>query len=199
MGGRKALEITPADAMLPEPPKSGKHILLEKAGFLWRRLTFSWQVVIRNIFRNKNRFALLVVGLSFAYGINTFPLYLLYAVTVMFSIQYDEYQNMDYVVEFKKPMNENVIIDLKHLIDGNETEPRLEYPFELKNGLRKKAVNIIGVPLDTYIFEFRDTDNNIIELTDKGYFTEALAKLLDVNKGDKITIKILFRGGRYGY
>ncbi len=56
-GGRRVLKIAPADAMLPEPPKSGKHILLEKVGFIWKRLTFSWKVVIKNILRNKRRFA----------------------------------------------------------------------------------------------------------------------------------------------
>lgn len=181
--------------MLPEPPKSGKHILLEKIGFFWRRLTFSWKMVIRNILRNKKRFALLVLGLALAYGINTVPLYMLDAVTAMFSIQYDEYQKMDYIVEFKKPMNEKAVKDLKHLADMNDTEPRLEYPFELKNGLREKAVNIIGVPIETSLLEFRDTNNNRVTLPDRGIFiTEALAELLDVNKGDKITIKNFMPG-----
>ena len=194
-GGRRVLKIAPADAMLPEPPKSGKHILLEKVGFIWKRLTFSWKVVIKNILRNKRRFAFLVLGLALAYGINTIPQYMLEAVTAMFSIQYGEYQKMDFIVDFKKPMNENVAKDLKHLAEIRGMEPRIEYPFELKNGLRKKAVNIIGVPTDTSFLEFRDTDNNLASLPDEGIFiTEALSKLLHVDKGDRITVKNLFPG-----
>lgn len=195
LGAWKVLKITPADAMLPEPPKSGKHILLERIGFVWKRLTFSWKVVTKNILRNKRRFVILVLGLALAYGINTVPQYMLEAVTAMFSVQYGEYQKMDFTVDFKKPMNENVTKDLKHLIEINSIEPRIEHPFKLKNGLREKAVNIIGVPVDTSFLEFKDVDNDSVRLSDKGIFiTEALSKLLHVDKGDKITIKNFLPG-----
>ena len=69
-------------------------------------------------------------------------------------------------------MNENVTKDLKHLAETRGMEPRIEYPFELKNGLRKKAVNIIGIPTDTSFLEFRDTDNNLASLPDKGYLLQ---------------------------
>ncbi|NLN49146.1 MAG: ABC transporter permease [Clostridiales bacterium] len=190
IGGRKALKIAPADAMLPEPPKSGKHIFLERVALVWKNLTFSWKLVIKNIFRNKRRFALLVLGLALAYGINTVPQYMLDAVTAMFSIQYNEYQKMDYIIEFKKPMSEKALGDLKHLVKSRDMEPRLEYPFDLKNGLKEQPANIIGVPTDTFFLEFRDTDNNKVTLSSNGIFiTESLAKILDVGKGDKITIK----------
>ena len=194
-GAWRVLNITPADAMLPEPPKSGKHILLERIGFVWKKLTFSWKVVIKNILRNKRRFALLVLGLALAYSINTVPQYMLEAVTAMFSVQYGEYQKMDFTVDFKSPMNEGVIKDLKHLVGTKSIEPRIEYPFELRNGLREKAVNIIGAPVDTSFLEFKDLDNNSVKLSDKGIFiTEALSKLLNVKKGEKITIKNFLPG-----
>ncbi len=194
-GAWRVLKITPADAMLPEPPKSGKHILLERIGFVWKKLTFSWKVVIKNILRNKRRFALLVLGLALAYSINTVPQYMLEAVTAMFSVQYGEYQKMDFTVDFKRPMNEGVIKDLKHLVGTESIEPRIEYPFELRNGLREKAVNIIGAPVDTSFLEFKDLDNNSVKLSDKGIFiTEALSKLLNVKRGEKITIKNFLPG-----
>ena len=195
LGAWRVLKITPADAMLPEPPKSGKHILLERIGFVWKKLTFSWKVVIKNILRNKRRFALLVLGLALAYSINTVPQYMLEAVTAMFSVQYGEYQKMDFTVDFKRPMNEGIIKDLKHLVGTKSIEPRIEYPFELRNGLREKAVNIIGAPVDTSFLEFKDLDNNSVKLSDKGIFiTEALSKLLNVKKGEKITIKNFLPG-----
>ncbi|MGI5999161.1 MAG: ABC transporter permease, partial [Lutispora sp.] len=66
MGARHVLGIMPADSMRPEPPKSGKHIFIEKITFIWSRLSFSWKMVIRNIVRMKRRFVFLVMGLAMA-------------------------------------------------------------------------------------------------------------------------------------
>lgn len=50
--------------MLPRPPKAGKRILLERIGPLWRRMSFSWKVTCRNIFRYKRRFLMTIIGIS---------------------------------------------------------------------------------------------------------------------------------------
>ena len=59
-----SLRETPATLMLPRAPAPGKRILLEHVGPVWRRLSFSWKVTCRNMFRYKRRFAMTVVGIS---------------------------------------------------------------------------------------------------------------------------------------
>ncbi len=59
-----SLRATPAELMLPRAPKAGKRILLERAGGLWRRVSFSWKVTLRNLFRYKRRFAMTVIGIA---------------------------------------------------------------------------------------------------------------------------------------
>ena len=54
----------PAALMLPRAPKAGKRILLERIHPLWRRLSFSWKVTARNLFRYKRRFFMAVVGIA---------------------------------------------------------------------------------------------------------------------------------------
>ena len=58
------LRETTATLMLPRAPVAGKRILLERVGFVWRRLSFSWKVTLRNIFRGKARFLMTVIGIS---------------------------------------------------------------------------------------------------------------------------------------
>ena len=58
------LRERPATLMLPRAPKAGKRILLERIAPLWRRLSFSWKVTFRNLFRYKKRFVMTVIGLS---------------------------------------------------------------------------------------------------------------------------------------
>lgn len=59
-----SLRETPSRLMLPRPPKAGKRILLERVGPLWRRMSFSWKVTCRNIFRYKRRFLMTIIGIS---------------------------------------------------------------------------------------------------------------------------------------
>lgn len=55
---------SPATLMLPKAPKPGKRILLERIRPLWRRLSFSWKVTLRNIFRYKTRFLMTAIGVA---------------------------------------------------------------------------------------------------------------------------------------
>ena len=58
------LRETPAALMLPRAPKAGKRILLERVKLLWSRMSFSWKVTARNIFRYKRRFFMAVIGIA---------------------------------------------------------------------------------------------------------------------------------------
>ena len=130
-----------------------------------------------------------------AYGINTVPLYMKDAMMSMFELQYGEYQKMNYTIQFTKPQNKNVIIDLNNLIDADKIEPRIEYPFELIKGWRNMTVTVIGVPRQTAFHKFVDMRGNVIILPNRGVFiTEAIAEELNVGKGDTITIKNFIPG-----
>lgn len=66
---RSTLRETPALLMLPRAPKEGRRILLERIGPLWRRLSFSWKVTCRNIFRYKKRLIMTVIGIAGCTGL----------------------------------------------------------------------------------------------------------------------------------
>ena len=63
------LSETPAHLMRPRTPKEGKRILMERIGPLWRRLSFSWKVTFRNIFRYKKRLIMTVIGIAGCTGL----------------------------------------------------------------------------------------------------------------------------------
>ena len=58
------LREQPASLMLPRAPKPGKRILLQRVKPLWSRLSFSWKVTCRNLFRYKRRFWMTVTGIA---------------------------------------------------------------------------------------------------------------------------------------
>ena len=60
---RKALKEVPAELIRPKAPDAGKKILLELLPF-WHRISFLNKVTIRNIFRYRQRLAMMMVGIG---------------------------------------------------------------------------------------------------------------------------------------
>ena len=61
---RHEMAETPASLMRPKAPRAGSRILLERIKPLWSRMSFSWKVTSRNIFRYKRRFFMAIVGIA---------------------------------------------------------------------------------------------------------------------------------------
>ena len=60
----RELQGTPATLMRPVPPKSGQTILLEKMNLIWKHLSFTWKITMRNLFRYKQRVAMTIIGIA---------------------------------------------------------------------------------------------------------------------------------------
>ncbi|MBQ3281933.1 MAG: ABC transporter permease [Eubacterium sp.] len=98
--------VAPAQLIRPKAPKSGKRILLERIPAIWNRLKFLYKVSLRNIFRYKGRFLMMVIGISgctalliAAFGIST-------TVKNVAEFQYTEIEKYDFSVSFDCDMTE---------------------------------------------------------------------------------------------
>ena len=60
---RRALEEQPAELIRPKAPEAGKKLIFEYLP-LWRRISFLNKVTIRNIFRYRQRLAMMLVGIG---------------------------------------------------------------------------------------------------------------------------------------
>ena len=194
-GARKILKIAPAESMRPEPPKKGGRVLLDKIDFIWDKLTFSWKMVLRNIFRNKKRILFITIGIAITFSITIMPFAMLNAMNEMFNKHYSEFQKMDYSINFNTPLNERVIEEVEHIVEVEDIEPKIEYPFELVNKTTKKVTNIIGIQRNTKFYEFTNIEGDVVNLPENGILlSEGVAKYLDVNKGDKIKVNTFIPG-----
>lgn len=64
IASRVELRSNASVLMRPKAPKSGQRIMLERFGFLWRRLSFVQKVTARNLFRYKQRMFMTVIGVA---------------------------------------------------------------------------------------------------------------------------------------
>jgi len=187
-GAREVINIHPAVAMRPPEPKSGRRIWLEKLK-VWQYISFSEKIVIRNILRNKKRFLFIVAGIALTYGITIIPMFMSSMWDDMFGNYYSEFLKYDYSIGFRVPMNDSVITELKELVEVRDIDGKIEFPFEIQNGWRKKDVTIIGIDKDTELISFTDLSGNEVALKSHGmYISETLSILLNLETGDQVKI-----------
>jgi putative ABC transport system permease protein len=188
-GSMRILKIFPATAMQPEPPASGRRIFLEKIDFFWKRISFSWKIVLRNILRSKKRFIFITLGLSLSFSMLFLTVYQQNAFFDIFNNHYGEFLRFDYSINFDQPLNQSVVKEFKHIIKIEAIEPKSEFPFEIIHGHKKKVVTIVGLTKNTQFYKFINLKDKKITLPSKGILlSEGLANYLGVKKGEFIEI-----------
>ena len=60
----KDMRESAAQLIRPKSPEAGKRILLERIGFIWKRLKFLHKVSVRNIMRYKKRMVMMIIGIG---------------------------------------------------------------------------------------------------------------------------------------
>ncbi|MCT4663029.1 MAG: ABC transporter permease [Tissierellales bacterium] len=190
MGARRIVQIAPAESMRPEAPKKAHAIYIDKINGIWKHLSFSWKMVMRNMLRSKKRFLFIIFGIALSFANILFILNMISSVYVLFDLQFEEYQQIDYVVNFTQPIHERAVLQIDELIDAKNIEARVEYPYNLKSKWRDKVVNVIGVKANTPFYNLQTLGGKRVQIESGGiYLSEALAKKLRVGIGDKITIE----------
>lgn len=99
----EALRDVPANLLRPRPPRSGRRVLMERIPVLWRHLSFSNKLIVRNMSRNASRFLISVVGvvgcsmlLLTGYGMRDSVSYVLdhyFSVNMRYDVRVDLAQN----------------------------------------------------------------------------------------------------------
>ncbi len=106
---RVELRSTPADLIRPKAPKSGKRIVLERINFIWNRLKFLQKVSIRNLFRYKKRFFMMVVGIGGCTALLVTGFGIKDSIGGTVGQQYDDIQLYDVLASFDKELTEEQI------------------------------------------------------------------------------------------
>ena len=104
---RYELSEVAAELMRPKAPKAGKRVLLERVPFIWKRLKFLQKVSIRNIFRYKKRFFMMIIGISGCTALLVTGFGVRDSVTGIADQQYTEIQIYDISVTYSKAVGED--------------------------------------------------------------------------------------------
>ena len=195
----KILRHNPATLMRPKAPKPGKRVLLEKIPFIWKHLNFTAKVTARNLFRYKKRFMMTIIGVCGCTALIIAGFGLRDAIANMIPKQYGEIDKYDINISLQEEKSEEELQQLEEelLTNENITETlgaNIQSVKIIKDDNNQNIQLIVPEDvnqLDSFIaLKNRRNDDEKYVLDNTGtIITEKLARLLDINVGDTITIE----------
>lgn len=194
----KELAAEPAVLMRPPAPKKGRRVFLERIGFIWKRMNFTWKSTIRNLMRYKKRFFMTIFGIGGCMALMLVGYGVKDSVYEIADIQYDEIQLYDGHIFYKDDVTKTEKEELKeYLKEDTDIQTYMDARMQsvtASKGNKKRSVyqcvlgnpDIVGKYED---FHDRKTKESY-KLTDNGAIvSEKTAKLLNVKEGDAINLK----------
>lgn len=191
------LREEPATLMLPRAPKAGKRILLERMKPLWKRLSFSWKVTFRNMFRYRKRLWMTIIGIAGCTALLLTGLGLHDAIWDIIDNQFEEIVHYNVIVGLKDDTTEDDVYDVDSYLasEGDATEStRAEQVNMQVSSSTHDALGIqVVVPQDTEAMAQMVTmqtrlGKKPVNLDDNSVIiTEKMATTLDVAVGDTVT------------
>lgn len=192
-----SLKEVPATLMRPKAPKAGRRVLLEKIPFIWKKLSFTSKVTVRNLFRYKKRFFMSVIGIAgsgallvTAFGLND-------SIFGIIEKQFGDIWQMDVQAYVYEAMP---LADMQELLGKNPANDDfdsvmfcLDSQMECKNGGRSQSgVHLLGVESAESMAGRVSLHNGgtPVMLDDSGVVVTAkLAETLSIKAGDEINMR----------
>ena len=192
-----SLKEVPATLMRPKAPKAGRRVLLERIPFIWKKLSFTSKVTVRNLFRYKKRFFMSVIGIAgsgallvTAFGLND-------SIFGIIEKQFGDIWQMDVQAYVYEAMP---LADMQELLGKNPANDDfdsvmfcLDSQMECKNGGRSQSgVHLLGVESAESMAGRINLHNGgaPVTLDDSGVVVTAkLAETLSIKAGDEINMR----------
>lgn len=192
-----SLKEVPATLMRPKAPKAGRRVLLEKIPFIWKKLSFTSKVTVRNLFRYKKRFFMSVIGIAgsgallvTAFGLND-------SIFGIIEKQFGDIWQMDVQAYVYEAMP---LADMQELLGKNPANDDfdsvmfcLDSQMECKNGGRSQSgVHLLGVESAGSMAGRINLHNGgaPVTLDNSGVVVTAkLAETLSIKAGDEINMR----------
>ncbi len=188
---RRNLSEEPARLMLPKPPASGSKILLEKIPFLWQRLSFTQKVTARNIFRYKQRMLMTIFGVAGSVALLFSGLGIQTSVSGVSRRQFGQILKYDMLVFRDSGKSADKKAESNQLL---AKKARAWEKVMIKSVHGKNNSSLFVFPdgnINSFVDLHERQSNQKISLGDSGaVFSEKLADLYGVKKGDSVKIKI---------
>jgi putative ABC transport system permease protein len=189
-GARNVLKLTPAAAMRPRPPSTGRRVWLERIGWFWRELSFGWRTVLRGLIRNRFRTSAGIVAAALGAAILITGLMMQASMHFLIDFQFERIQRADFDLVFKEERSEAALFEAKALPGVDRAEPLLEVVCTFMNGPYQRRGAITGLAPGARLTVPRDSNGDPLHIAPVGLtMSRMLADILRLSPGDVVVVR----------
>ncbi|HSN71482.1 MAG TPA: FtsX-like permease family protein [Steroidobacteraceae bacterium] len=188
---REAAALPPAEAMRPPSPPLFRRTRLARHA-LGHWLEQPTRILLRQIVRWPGRSFVTSAGIGMSVAVLITSMQWLDAIDHIVDVYFLEAQAQDMTVGFAEPRSREITRDLARLPGVITSEPMRAVNAKLRAGAREQREAVQGLPARQELHQVYDAAGHALELPPAGLvISSMLAELLDVERGDLITVEVL--------
>ncbi|MFF2176105.1 ABC transporter permease [Lysinibacillus sp. NPDC058147] len=186
LSGRSILKERAAQAMRLKPPKKMKKLLIERVPGLWSHISYSYKLILRNIFLNKQK------ALASSIGVIVSTVLLITAFGTQASLlkvadQIEDVYTYDLRVDYTRGTNSNTV---KLPSEIKNSYLLSTFPIEFIKDNEKESATLVVTEKENNLIHFFDENDDRISIENNGVLVpKSYADKYHISKGDSINIK----------
>ena len=182
---RMALREVPAELIRPKPPTSGKKILLEYLPF-WNKFSFLNKVMLRNIFRYRQRLLMMLVGIGGCAALLLTGFGVRDSIVDIVSYQFQEITLFDIEVRFSEEMTQEDQLNFRDELKGSYDDVCFFHQSSVELDFGDMTQDITLMVSDAHLKNFMDFHKGEQPLAMPG----AGEALLSIGSAEKLGIQV---------
>jgi putative ABC transport system permease protein len=189
-GSRSMLRLQPAEAMRPEPPRRGRAIWLERLlGQAWTRLSATWRMALRALFRHRLRTVTGVFASAMGAGLLVCGLMMIEAQNFLLEFQFERLARSDLDLTFESERSDEALAEIRRMPGVDHAEPQLSVACTFVHGPYRRKGAMTGLVKNARLTIPYNTDLQPIPVPESGLvMTRRLADVLHVSAGQRIAV-----------
>lgn len=189
---RNLLREVPAELIRPKAPTSGKKILLEYLPF-WKHISFLNKVMLRNIFRYRQRLLMMLVGIGGCTALLLTGFGIRDSIVDIVTYQYEEVTLYDMEVRFTEGMDEGDQEDFEAEIGRYVDDIVYAHQSSMELDFNGQNRDILMISAGTEFENFMDFHSGKTPLSMPGpgeaLLSVGMAEKLGIQVGDTVTVR----------
>ena len=195
-GVRAGIRLEPADAMRPPSPSSGKPIFLERWSGFWNRLDIQWQMVLRNLVRQRSRSIISVISSMLGASIVVLAFGFVDSTYYLVSQQFERTLLSDYHLTLNQSSDEVLLDEVARLPGVTYVEPVFSAACTFLHDNHRREGGVTGIRPGSRLTVPLDDQDRPVAVPPSGLLMpERLMEKLKVKVGDQLDV-LPVRGSR---
>ena len=188
----RTLREVPAELIRPKAPASGKKVLLEKLP-IWSKLSFLNKVMIRNVFRYRQRFLMMFVGIGGCTALLLTGFGMRDTIIGIADIQYEEVSLFDMEVYFADGQTPEEQETFREALGSTAKDVGFFYQSSVEMEFDSQVRDVYLLGMDDSVEKFIDFHRGEESLDLPGigeaYLSVGASELFGISVGDRVTVR----------